>query len=345
MLSANQIAEELEGTCQGNPERTIDSVCKIDAGSSNALSFLANPKYEPFLESTEAGIVLVNADQQLPERNNITFIKVKDAYASFCIILGKYFNPIKHPKGISEKANFSAKMEISEGLYLGEFASVGKHVKLGKNVKIYPHVYIGDDCKIGDNTILYPGVKLYKETIIGNNCIIHSGTVIGSDGFGFVPQKDGSYVKIPQIGNVIIEDHVEIGSNCSIDRATIGSTRICEGVKLDNLIQVAHNVEIGKNTVIAAQTGVSGSVKLGERCVIGGQVGFVGHIHIADGTQIGAQSGIPKSITEPDQRFIGSPIMPLKEAFKNQVLYRNLSKMDQKLTTLEKKIDEIENHG
>jgi len=342
MLTAQQIAEEMDGECIGNPNQVINTVCKIDAGFKDAVSFLANPKYEAFLDSSEAGIVLVKSDQTLPQRDDITFIKVKDPYACFCILMGKYFNPVTHPTGISEKSHVSGNVDIKEGLYLAEFSYIGKKVTLGNNVKIYQQAYIGDNCVIGDNTVIYSGVRIYKDSIIGNSCIIHSGTVIGSDGFGFVLQKDGTYIKIPQIGNVIIEDNVEIGANCTIDRATMGSTIIRSGVKLDNLIQVAHNVEIGKNTVIAAQTGISGSVRLGDNCVIGGQVGFVGHIIVADGTQIGAQSGISKNVNEPSKQWIGSPIMPLKEAFKTQVIYRNLPELDKKVTQLEKKISELE---
>ncbi len=336
MLTAQIIADELDGELFGKADRLIETVCKIDDGSPNALSFLANPKYEAFLDNTRSGVVLVKHDQAISPRDETTFIKVKDPYTGFCIILGKYFNPIVHPKGISEKCHVNGNIEIVEGLYLGEFTVIGKNVKLGKNVKIYPQAYIGDDCIIEENAIIYSGVRIYRETKIGKNCIIHSGTVIGSDGFGFAPQKDGSYIKIPQIGNVIIEDDVEIGANCTIDRATMGSTIIRKGVKLDNLIQVAHNVEIGENTVIAAQTGISGSVKLGDNCVIGGQVGFVGHISVANGTQIGAQSGIPKSITEEGKPWIGSPIMPLKEAFKSQIIFRKLPDLEQRVTALEK---------
>ncbi|MFM9943636.1 MAG: UDP-3-O-(3-hydroxymyristoyl)glucosamine N-acyltransferase [Bacteroidia bacterium] len=337
MLTAEKVAQELDGELLGDSSIIINSVCKIDAGIKDAISFLANPKYEQFLETTEAGIVLVKIDQSLPKRKDVTFIKVKDPYTSFCIILGKYFNPTSHPKGISEKCHVRGNIDIVEGLYLGEFSVIGKNVKLGKNVKIYPQSYVGDNCTLGENTVIYPGVRIYSETTIGNNCIIHSGTVVGSDGFGFALQKDGTYIKIPQVGNVIIENDVEIGANCTIDRATIGSTILRQGVKLDNLIQVAHNVEIGKNTVIAAQAGISGSVKLGDNCVIGGQVGFVGHITIADGTQIGAQSGIPKNITEPGKQWIGSPIMPLKEAFRAQVIYRKLPELDGRVNNLEKK--------
>ena len=337
MLTALKVAEELDGELVGYPEHPINSVCKIDFGQSDALSFLANPKYESFLETTEAGVVLVKPEQVLPSQSQITFIKVKDPYNSFCIILGKYFNPVTHPKGISEKCHVNGNIEITEGLYLGEFSVIGKNVSLGKNVKIYPQAYIGDNCSLGENTVIYPGARICSDTKIGSDCIIHSGAVVGSDGFGFALQKDGTYVKIPQIGNVIIENNVEIGANCTIDRATMGNTIIRNGVKLDNLIQVGHNVEIGANTVIASQSGISGSVKLGENCVIGGQVGFVGHITIADGTQVGAQSGIPKSIKEAGKQWIGSPIMPLKEAFRTQVIYRKLPELEARINKLEKK--------
>ena len=336
MLTAERLAQELDGELVGDSSIIINSVCKIDAGFKDAISFLANPKYELFLETTTASIVLVNKDQALPLRNDITFIKVKDPYTSFCIILGKYFNPVTHPSGISEKCHVMGNIDIIEGLYIGEFAVIGKNVTLGKNVKLYPQTYIGDNCTLGDNTVIYAGVKIYNETKIGNNCIIHSGTVIGSDGFGFAMQKDGSYIKIPQVGNVEIENDVEIGANCSIDRATMGSTIIKQGAKLDNLIQIAHNVEIGKNTVIAALTGVSGSVKLGDGCVIGGQVGFVGHISVADGTQIGAQSGITKNITEKGKQWIGRPGMPLRDAFKAMAVYRRLPELADKINKLEK---------
>ena len=342
MLTAGKIAMEFDGELIGDSPLPITSVCKIDPGPKDAISFLANPKYEQFLTTTEAGVVLVKKDQQVPSNKNTTFIKVKDPYACFCIVLGKYFDPTTHPVGISEKCHVNGNIDILHGLYIGEFAVIGKNVSIGKNVRIYPQAYIGDDCNIGENTVIYPGVRIYKDTNIGSNCIIHSGTIIGSDGFGFVPQKDGSYIKIPQVGNVIIENDVEIGANCTIDRATMGSTIIRQGVKLDNLIQVAHNCEIGRNTVIAALTGISGSVKLGDNCVIGGQVGFVGHIVVANGTQIGAQSGIMKNIEEEGQKWIGSPIMPLKEAFKSQVVYRNLSELDTKIHHIEKKISEIE---
>ncbi|NUM31410.1 MAG: UDP-3-O-(3-hydroxymyristoyl)glucosamine N-acyltransferase [Bacteroidetes bacterium] len=340
MLTAGQISKELKGELIGNSDQIIDSVSKIDMGQKNSISFLSNPKYEHHLKSTEASVILVSKTQILPELNFKTFIKVDDPYTSFCIILGKYFNPQTHPQGISTQASIGENTNTDETMYIGEYSSFGKNVKLGKNIKIYPNVFIGNNCQIGENTILYAGVKVYENCKIGNNCIIHCGTVIGSDGFGFARQNDGVYIKIPQIGNVEIEDNVEIGANATIDKATMGSTIIRQGVKLDNMVHIAHNVEIGKNTVIAAQTGISGSVKIDEGCVVGGQVGFVGHIYIAKGTQIGAQSGISKSITEENTKWIGSPAIHLKDAFKSQVIFKKLPEMDKKLNELEKKFRE-----
>lgn len=340
MLTAGNISKELNGVLVGNSEQIVDSVSKIDFGTKNSISFLSNPKYEHFLSATGASVVLVSKTQKLPDSSSTTFIKVDDPYTSFCIILGKYFNPETHPVGISPKASFGENTNTSENMYAGEFSALGSNVKLGKNVKIYPQVFVGNNCEIGENTVIYAGVKIYDNSKIGNNCIIHSGVVIGSDGFGFARQDDGKYIKIPQVGNVIIEDFVEIGSNATIDRATMGSTIIRQGVKLDNMVHVAHNVEIGKNTVIAAQTGISGSVKIDEGCVIGGQVGFVGHIYIAKGTQIGAQSGISKSITEENTKWIGSPAIHLKDAFKSQVIFKRLPELDKKINELEKKISE-----
>lgn len=340
MLIAENISKELNGELVGNPNQLINSVSKIDFGVENSISFLSNPKYESHLQSTKASVILITKNQKIPQNTDKTYIKVDDPYIGFCIILGKYFNPKTHPQGIRTNSYISENTQIPTNIYIGEFSYIGNNVKIGNSVKIYPQVYIGDNCTIGENTVLYAGVKIYEECIIGNNCIIHSGTVIGSDGFGFARQKDGTYVKIPQIGNVIIEHDVEIGANCTIDRATMGSTIIKQGVKLDNMIQIAHNVEIGKNTVIAAQTGVSGSVKIDEGCVIGGQVGFVGHIYVAKGTQIGAQSGIAKSINEPGLQWIGSPSTLLKEAFKSQVIYRKLPEIDKKISEIEKKISE-----
>ncbi len=335
MFSAKEIAAFTGCTIEGNEQTFVKNVAKIEEASNDDLAFLSNPKYEQHLYDTKAGIVFVKKDFELKKEVNATILRSDNPYLHFCMALDKYFNPNIHPKGIENPCFIGEGIVLDENTYAGAFSYIAKGVKIGKNVKIYPNAYIGLGCEIGDNTVLYSGVHVMPNCKIGNHCIIHSGTVIGSDGFGFAPMPDGTYAKIPQVGNVIVEDNVEIGSNCSIDRATMGSTIIRKGVKLDNLIQVAHNAEVGENTVIAAQTGISGSTKLGKQCVIGGQVGFVGHITVANGTQIGAQSGVQKEIKEENQQFIGSPIMPLREAFKTQVLVRNLPSLNERIKNLE----------
>lgn len=340
-IKVKEIAYLVKGTIIGDAERTFDSVSKIDQSIPGSLAFLANPKYEQHLYRTSAGVILVNNQIEIKEEVNATIIQVEDAYSSFCQVLNVYFNIYSHRTGIEQGAYVNESASIGKDVYIGAGSYISVGAKIGDNVKIYPNSFIGENCKVGNGTVFYSGVNLYHDCNIGEDCIIHAGVVIGSDGFGHAPQKDGTYIKIPQIGNVIIEDRVEIGANCTIDRATLGSTVIKSGVKLDNLIQVAHNVEIGENTVIAAHTGISGSVKLGKNCIIGGQVGFVGHIVVADGTQIGAQSGISKDITEAKMQWIGSPIMPLREAFKTQVIYRNLPKLKAQIELLEKELEAL----
>ena len=339
MLTAEKIAQFTGGKVVGDLNTAITNVAKIEEATTGDLAFVGNPKYEHYVYETKASVVFVKLGFEPQQAVNCTLIKSAHPYLSFCQVLDQYFNPISHPTGVENLSFIAAGVAVDESSYIGAFAYIAEGVKLGKGVKIYPNCVIGKNCEVGDNTIIYAGTQVMPECKIGNDCIIHSGTVIGSDGFGHAPMPDGSFAKIPQVGNVIIENNVEIGSNCSIDRATMGSTIIRNGVKLDNLIQVAHNVEIGENTVIAAQTGISGSTKLGERCMIGGQVGFVGHITVANGTQIGAQSGIQKAIKQENQAFIGSPSMPLREAFKTQVLVRNLPKLNERLTKLEKEQD------
>lgn len=336
----SDIAAMLQGTVEGNGDLLLDSICKIEEGSPTALSFLANPKYTPFIYSTKAGAVLVSHDFVPEQSISATLIRVADPYAAFTAIL-EMVQKLQKKSGIEPLAFIDPKASIGSDAYIGGFAYISAGAKIGKEVSIYPHVFIGDDVTIGDNCTLYAGVKIYAGCKLGNNVMLHAGTVIGSDGFGHAPQPDGSYKKIPQTGNVIIEDDVEIGANCTIDRATLGSTIIRKGVKLDNLIQVAHNVEIGENTVIAAQTGISGSTKLGRQCMIGGQVGFVGHITVADGSQIGAQSGIPNSIKDPGKAWIGSPIMELKTAFRAQVVVKRLPDLEKKITELEREIKRL----
>lgn len=345
-ISVAELADLLNGTVVGDSNKTISGVSKIDQSFPGTLSFIANPKYEGFLSDTQASVVLVNRDSTLVSER-ITLIKVDDAYTAFCHVLNVYFNTYSHKSGIESGAFIHPEAHLEEGVYVGSGSYISQGAHVGKNTKIYPGCYIGEQVKIGQNSVFYAGVKVYHDCKIGSQCLLHAGVVVGSDGFGHAPQKDGTYMKIPQIGNVIIEDDVEIGANTTVDRATLGSTIIRKGVKLDNLIQVAHNVEIGENTVIAAHTGISGSVRIGKNCIIGGQVGFVGHIQIADGTQIGAQSGISKNVTEKNQQWIGSPIMPLREAFKTQVVYRNLPALKQRIEQLETELKALKsgNHG
>jgi len=331
-----ELADFLGGTLSGPSTKTVFGVSKIDQSIPGSLTFLANSKYEEFIYSTEASAVLVKSDFEAKPGLEKTLIHVEDPYMAFCAVLNRYFNPGVSKSGIEQGAVVSETSTVGENCYIGANTYIDAHCKIGNNVKIFPNCFIGSGVTIGDDCLIYANVSVYNDTQIGESTIIHSGTVVGSDGFGHAPQKDGTYVKIPQIGNVIIGDRVEIGSNCSIDRATMGSTIIHDGVRLDNLIQVAHNVEIGANTVIAALTGVSGSTTLGPNCVVGGQVGFAGHISVAKGTQIGAQSGLGKSVTEENTRLFGSPVQPLKDELKSQVVFRDLPNLKAKVDLLEK---------
>lgn len=341
VIKAEEICELFGGEIEGDPSAEIFTVSKIEQGTKGALTFLANPKYESYIYDTKATAVLIGKDFTPIGDIKATLIKVEDPYSAFTQVLSKYFNPEDSREGVEQPCYISENAKIGSKPYIGAFAYIGKNASIGDNVKIYPNAYIGDSVHIGDDTVINAGVKIYSHCIIGSNCILHAGTVIGSDGFGFAPQADGTYVKTPQTGNVIIEDNVEIGSNCSIDRATMGSTIIKQGVKLDNLIQIAHNVELGENTAIAAQTGISGSTKLGKHCVVAGQVGFAGHLTIADGSQFGAQAGIGKSITEKSKGWHGSPAIDIKGWLKSQVLFRNLPKLEKKITALENTIAEL----
>lgn len=336
-FKASQIAEILQGEIVGNPEVEVARLSKIEEGTQGSLTFLANPKYQSYIYQTQASIVIVN-DSFVPESPvQATLIKVVDAYQAFSKLL-EYYNQIKLMKSGMEQPHFMGEgVSVGEGLYLGAFSYIGNGVKIGKNVKIYPNCYIGDNVVIGDNTILFAGVRVYSETIIGNHCTIHSGSIIGADGFGFAPQQDGTYQKVPQIGNVIIEDHVEIGSCSTIDRATLGSTIIRRGVKLDNQIQIAHNVEIGENTVIAAQTGVAGSSKIGKNCMIGGQVGIAGHLTIGNNVKIQAQSGIGRNVKD-GEAIQGSPALGYADYNKSYVYFKNLPKIVQDIENMKKKL-------
>jgi UDP-3-O-[3-hydroxymyristoyl] glucosamine N-acyltransferase len=342
-FTALQIATLIQGKTEGDPETKVSHVAKIEEAGEGALSFIANPKYEEFLYASNASVIIVNESLEVNQKVKPVLIRVKDAYAAFAFLLEKYNELMAggDKTGIEQPSYVSQSSTIGKDVYIGANSYIGDNVSIGNGVKIYPGCYVGDNVTIGEGTKLFAGVKIYHECVIGKQTIIHSGTVVGGDGFGFAPQKDGSYRKVPQIGNVIIEDDVEIGANTTIDRATMGSTIIRKGVKLDNLIQIAHNVEIGENTVIAAQTGVSGSTKIGRNCIIGGQVGIVGHIQIADGTRINAQSGVSKSVTVNNIALTGSPAFEYKSSLKSQAIFRNLPELQQRLLKLEDEIQEI----
>ena len=341
-FSAEQIAGILNGEVFGNIDVTVKGLSKIEEGSIGTLSFLSNPKYEEYIYSTGASICIVNKTfvpiKEIP--STLTLIKVDDAYSCFAKLLEFYDQMRKKEPKIESPSFISDSAIIGSDLYLGAFSYISDNAKIGNNVTIYPNVYIGENVKIGDNCILHPGSTVYFDCILGNNCIIHAGTIIGADGFGFAPNENGEFQKIHQIGNVLIEDDVEIGSNCTIDRATMGSTVIRKGVKLDNLIQVAHNVEIGRNTVMASQVGVAGSTKIGENVMIGGQAGISGHIHIADGTKIVAQSGIPNTVRKADT-LMGSPGISLEDFKKSYFGFRKLPQILKRLQDLENKLKEL----
>jgi len=336
-FSAVQIATLINGKIDGNPEAKVSGVAKIEEAGPGALCFVANPKYEEYLYTTHASVVIVNEQLQLEKPVTPTLIRVADAYMAFALLLEKYNEMLTQggKTGIEQPSFIAPTAKIGKDVYIGAFSYIGENAQIGDGVKIYPGSYIGTDVVIGNHTKIFAGVKVYDACVIGEYAIIHSGTVVGGDGFGFAPLNDGGYKKVPQIGNVVIEDHVEIGANTTIDRATMGSTIVRRGVKLDNLIQVAHNAEIGENTVIAAQTGISGSTKIGRNCVIGGQVGMVGHIQIADGTKINAQSGISKSIEGSNQVLNGSPAFDYKTSLKSQAIFRHLPEMRERIQKLE----------
>lgn len=340
-FSAKQIAQMLEGRVEGNENAVVGKLCKIEEGEKGGLSFLANPKYNHYLYSTKASIVIINEDFEPEEEIKTTVIRVKDAYSCFAKLLEIYNQYRLNKNGISSLAFIDKQAKIAEDVYVGEFAVISKGAKIGKGSKIYPHVYIGDDVKIGENVTLFAGVRIYHDTVIGNNCILHSGAVLGADGFGFAPLADGTFKKIAQIGNVVIEDDVEIGANATIDRATMGSTKVMKGTKIDNLCQLGHNVVIGQSTAMAAQTGVAGSTKIGSNCFIGGQVGFSGHIKVGDRCSIGAQAGIISDIKD-EARIIGSPAIDAKTYMKSYVYFRKLEQMKNKMNELEKRLAALE---
>ena len=338
-FSAAQIAALVQGDLEGDSNIKVNNLAKIEEGAPGCISFLANMKYEPFVYTTKSSIVLI-AKSFLPKQKiDATIIKVDDPYLSFTVLLQEYQRLTSLTKSGTEEPVFTGSNSVfGENFYRGAFSYVGQNCVIGSNVKIYPHVYVGDGVLIGDNTILYPGVKIYSGCKIGSFCTIAAGAVVGSDGFGFAPQMDGTYKNIPQLGIVVIEDHVDIGANTTIDRATMGATVIGKGVKLDNLIQIAHNVEIGQNTVMASQSGISGSTKIGEGCIIAGQVGVVGHVKIANRTSIGAQSGISKGVLNEGTALFGSPAIEYKDQLKSIIVYKKLPDMLKRIEEMERQL-------
>lgn len=343
-FTAKQISEFLNGTIDGDPDVAVTELSKIEDGKKGSLSFLSNPKYENFLYSTQASAVIVSKDFAPTQKFTSTLIRVENPYSAFTILLDKYneaVNAQDSQSGVDKLAYVHPTAQIGKNVFIDAFAYVAENVIIGDNSRINTQTYIGANSKIGENCVFFPGVKIYHNSQIGNKVIIHANTVIGSDGFGFAPQKDGTYNKIPQIGNVIIEDDVEIGANTTVDRATMGSTIIKKGAKMDNLIQVAHNVEIGENTVLAAQSGISGSTKVGPNSVIGGQVGIAGHLSLAKGTQIGAQAGINFNITEEDKQWHGSPAQPLRNWMRASVIFKHLPDVEKRINALEQELKRL----
>lgn len=338
-FTAAAIAEFLKGEIIGDPEIKVNTIAKIEEGHKGALSFLANPKYEHFIYSTESSVVLVNRDFIPSSPVKATLIKVINAYESFASLMTLVDQSRPKKKGIHPTAVIEKSARVGADAYIGAFAYIGENCVIGNNCRIYPHACIGDNTKIGDDCLIFSGVKIYHECIIGNKCTIHAGSVIGSDGFGFAPQSETEFMKIPQLGNVILEDHVEIGANVAIDRATMGSTIIRRGVKLDNLIQVGHNVEIGENTVMAGQTGIAGSTRIGKNCMFAGQVGIAGHLKVADNTKIGAQAGIAGDIKEENQIVIGSPAIEHRNFLRSSVIFKKLPELKSKIDYLEQELE------
>ncbi len=341
-FTAAQIALMINGKVEGDASAAVTSFGKIEEAQEGQISFLANPKYEEFLYQTKASVLIISDSQEINQPIHPTLIRVPDAYSAFATLLTKYQELMTQQlTGIQQPSYISATALLGENIFVGAFTYVGENVTIGNQVKLFQGVVLGDNVQIGDNSIIHPGVKIYHDCVIGKNVNIHAGAVIGSDGFGFAPQADGAFKKIPQIGNVVIEDFVEIGANTTIDRATIGSTTIRTGVKLDNLIQVAHNVEIGTNTVIAALCGISGSTKVGKNVMMGGQVGTAGHISIADGSRIAGKTGITKTVKEPNKSLSGNPATDVASALRIQAMTRNLPDLEKRVKELEKTIAEL----
>ncbi|MGZ4117624.1 MAG: UDP-3-O-(3-hydroxymyristoyl)glucosamine N-acyltransferase [Bacteroidia bacterium] len=339
-FTAKQIASLLKGTVDGDENVSVSNLSKIEEGKPGTLSFLANPVYTNFVYETDASIVIVNNSfvAERPRKSTCTLIRVEDAYGSFAKLLEVYYETKQSKSGIEQPSYIAPTAKYGSNCYIAAFAYISENVKIGNNVKIYPHVFIGENTTIGDNTTLFSGVKIYHDCVIGKDCTVHASTVIGSDGFGFAPNSENNYKKVPQVGNVIIEDHVEIGSNTSIDRATMGSTIIRKGAKLDNLIQIAHNVEIGENTVLAGGAFVAGSSKIGKNVMMGGQAGVVGHVKVADGVKIAGQSGVASTIEKENEVVQGSPAFPIGDYKRSYVLFRSLQKLNDRIRAIEQSL-------
>ncbi|OUJ72823.1 UDP-3-O-(3-hydroxymyristoyl)glucosamine N-acyltransferase [Hymenobacter crusticola] len=342
-FTVGQIAEVLRGEVEGDATQRVDRLAKIEEAQAGSLTFLANLKYEPHLYTTQATVVIVSRELALRQPVQASLIRVDDPYSSFTTLLEFYQQSARTGKrGVEEPAYLGADSVIGENHYRGAFSYIGQNCRIGQNVLIFPHAYIGDRCVIGDGTIIYAGAKLYADTVVGARCTIHAGAVLGSDGFGFAPQPDGSYRAIPQIGNVVLEDNVSVGANTTIDCATMGSTLIREGAKIDNLVQIAHNVEIGRHTVVAAQTGISGSTKIGDFCVLAGQAGLAGHLTLANRTTVTAQSGVGKSIKVEGEFLQGSPAFNLRDSLRANAIFRHLPDLERRLAQLERSRSEPE---
>jgi len=338
-FNALTIAGFLNGEVEGNPETIVNNISKIEEGFPGALSFLANPKYEHYLYTTKSSIVLVNKSFVPSAKVEATLIRVENAYDAFASLLRLVDQSRPRKKGIHPTAVIESTAIIGKEVYIGPYAYIGENCSIGDGCSIYPHVFLGDNTRLGKDCTINPGVKIYHDCVLGVNCIVHAGTVIGSDGFGFAPQSDSEFMKIPQLGNVVIEDNVEIGANVAIDRATMGSTIIRKGVKLDNLIQIGHNVEVGENTVMAGQTGVAGSSKIGKNCMFAGQVGIAGHLKVADGVKIGAQSGIGGDVKKENSVLLGYPAFDHKDFLRSSIVFRKLPELKAKVEELEKQIE------
>ena len=338
-FTAEQIAQFLQGRVEGDASVKVNNVCKIEEGKQGALAFLANPKYYHYIYDTQASVVIVNEDFVLEKEVSTVLVRVKDAYSAFATLLELY-NSMKNKKreGISSLSFIHKETSIEQNVYVGEFSVIEKDAHIGEGSQIYPQVFVGENVKIGKNVTIYPGVKIYHDCVIGNNCILHSGCVIGADGFGFAPLPDGSFKKIPQTGNVVLEDDVEIGANTTVDRSTMGSTILKKGVKLDNLCQIAHNVSVGNNTVMAAQTGIAGSTSIGKNCFIGGQAGVVGHVNIGDGVKMAAKTGAISNV-EDNTEIMGHPHLKARDYMKSFILFKKLPELEKRIRELEKQLD------